>query len=103
MDGDIVQVERDRQFDPYRYPRTDKANILVNDILDQLQRYEELASPRQRQRKLNDQRNFEKTVAAVVCDLIHRELTKPGGCLVPLSNQVLSRAGRYGSPILSRV
>jgi hypothetical protein len=77
--------------------------VIVADVLNQLQNYETHFGLRQRRRRPADQKTFDMSVAALICDLLHRELTLPGGKLaVSLSNQVLGRAGRYGCPVLSK-
>jgi hypothetical protein len=62
---------RDRFFDPWRAPRTEKAKGLVADVIRQLEAYERHRRPRRRQRKQQDQAVFEETVAAIICDLVH--------------------------------
>lgn len=98
-DDDAVpqdQLTKDRPFDPFRTPKSDKAQAIVADVLAQVQSFERMKGLRQRQRRPADQETFEATVAAVVCDLMHRVITLPDGWVsVPLSNQHLGRASRY--------
>jgi len=74
---------------------------LVADVIHLLQTYEAETGIRRRKRRPNDQATFEVTVAAVICDLTHRHFTTGGKLSVPLSKQVLGRAGRYQSPVFS--
>jgi hypothetical protein len=76
---------------------------VVAEIIRQIEAAEQRVGSRQRRRRADDQRTFEETVSAVVCDLTHRALTEPGGWLsVSLSNRVLGRAGRYGSRVFGK-
>lgn len=94
---------RDRPFEPFRITGTDTAATLVADVLNQLQNYEDHSKLRKRARRKDDQRTFERIVETVVCDLVHLELTQPGGwAAIPLSKQVLSSKDRYRSPVLSK-
>lgn len=94
---------QDRPFDPFRIARTDIAKALVADVLNQLQNYEQHFKLRQRARRKEDQKTFERIVETLVCDLVHRELTQPEGWVaIPLSKQVLSRKAPYRSPVLSK-
>lgn len=87
---------RDRPFNAYRCPRSDKTGAIVADVMIQLQNYEKLLKLRQRKRRPDDQVTFEATVSAIVCDLIHHHLTKRDGLVaIPRSNQTLGRASRY--------
>lgn len=97
------QLTDDRPFNPFRAPKTAKAHAIVADLLGQLQSYERRKGLRQRQRKPADQQTFEDTVAAVVCDLMHRFITKPTGWVsVSLSNQDLGRASRYRAAAMNK-
>lgn len=97
------QLTDDRPFNPFRAPKTVKAQTIVADVLGQLQCFERVKGLRQRQRKPTDQQTLETTVAAVVCDLIHRFITKPDGWVsVSLSNQDLGRASRYRATVMNK-
>lgn len=106
FDHDATPQEQptdDRPFNPFRVPKTAKAQGIVADVLKQLQNYERHKGLRQRQRKPTDQRTFEATVAALVCDLMHRFITKPTGWVsVSLSNQDLGRASRYRAAAMNK-
>lgn len=97
------QLTDDRPFNPFRAPKTVQAQTIVADVLGQLQCFERVKGLRQRQRKPTDQQTLETTVAAVVCDLIHRFITKPDGWVsVSLSNQDLGRASRYRATAMNK-
>jgi hypothetical protein len=88
-------VTQDRPFNGYRIARTDHAQAVVSDVRNQVQAYE-MHRIRSRQRKPKHQASFERQVEALVCDLVHREITNPGDWLaVPFSKQVLGRKDRY--------
>ena len=90
---------KDRHFDGWRAPRTDKARELVADVVTNLQNYEQHREPRQRRRRATDQNTFETTVAAVVCDLVYSHLRAPGvGVAVSRSKSHLGRKSRYRPP-----
>ena len=94
---------KDRFFDPFRSPRSAGAKKLVEDVLVQLQGYEEHFGLRKRARKKEDQAIFEETVAAIVCDLAHRFLEDPSGRIaIRLSNRFLGMKSRYRAPALSK-
>lgn len=98
-----AQPTDDRPFNPFRAPKTAKAQDIVADVQGQLQSYERENSLRQRQRKPADQQTFEATVAAVVCDLMHRSVIKPTGWVsVSLSNRDLGRASRYRAAAMNK-
>lgn len=104
-EDDIPQEQPtdDRPFNPFRAPKTAKAQGVVADVLGQLQSYERHKGLRQRQRKPSDQATLETTVAALVCDLMHRFITKPSGWVsVSLSNQDLGRASRYRAAAMNK-
>jgi hypothetical protein len=99
-----VLLERDAWFDPWRRPRGTTAKAIVAEVVNELGNYERHFGLRKRRRRPDDQNTFEESVAAVVSNLMHRELTQTGGKLaVSLSHQVLGRAGRYRSQVLSKV
>ena len=94
---------RDRPFQPFRRPRSEPAIAIVAEALKELLHYEAHLKPRKRARRAADQATFEQMVGAIVADLIHRALTVPDGWVaVPLSNRVLGKRTRYGSPVLSK-
>lgn len=96
-------TERDRPFDPFRSPRSCRAKAMVSEAIGRTIAFEEAHRPRKRKRRAVDQATFEQTVTALVCDLAHRELTKPAGKVaVPFSHQALGRSGRYQPPALSK-
>ena len=96
------ETPKDRPFNPFRIPKSDSANVLVCDVVNQLQNFESHRRPRKRKRRQKDQQTFERTVATVVSDLVHRYVTEPDGYLaVTLSKQILGRSGCYRSPVLN--
>ncbi len=94
---------RDRPLDPWRRPGSEKVAALVRWVISIFEQREQLRCPRQRRRRPADQVVMEQTVAALICDAIHRELTVPGGRLMlPLSNQKLGTRSRYRAPVFSK-
>jgi len=87
---------RDRPFNPYRFPRNNRVKVVVADVLNQVQNYEKHFGLRKRKRKPADQETFEATVSAIVCDLMHHQLTgSKGGVAITRSNTILGRRSRY--------
>jgi hypothetical protein len=97
------QTLKDRPFNGFRIARTDQARALVFDVVQQLQKYEQIFNVRQRARKPKDQHTFERQVEALVCDLAYREITKAGAWLtVSFSHTKLGLADRYRAAVLGR-
>ena len=75
----------------------------MTEALRLLQNYETYFKARVRKRRRQDQMTFEVTVGALMCDMIHRELTAPGAWVaVPLSKTMLGRRDRYSSRALGK-
>jgi hypothetical protein len=97
------QITKDRPFNGFRMARTEKACALVFDVVQQLQKYEQIFNVRQRSRKPKDQRIFERQVEALICDLAYREINKAGAWLtVSFSHTKLGLADRYRAAVLGR-
>jgi len=93
----------DRQFDPNRVPASDASRKIVSLLIKFVEHAETQTGRRKRKRRTSDQKTFETIASAVICDVMHRELTEPGGAIaVPFSKQVLGRTDRYGSPVLTK-
>ena len=100
----IVAAEepRDRPFNPFRAPKSDKVKKVIAEFVRYIQNYERHYGLRRRKRKARDQETFEAIVSAVICDVVHRELGHPGSWIaVPLSKQLLGKKSRYSSPVLA--
>ncbi len=87
--NDDAETPRDRPFEAYRKPRTEKARAIVADVINQLQRYEEVNRLRRRRRRADDQKTFETTVATIVCDLSHRWLSEPEGWIAVINQSII--------------
>ena len=85
--GEDDVAQRDAWFDPWRRPGSSKAKEIVADVQRQMENYETHFALRKRRRRPADQEIFQESVAAVVCNLMHRELTVPGGKLGRLALQ----------------
>lgn len=96
-------ITADQHFNPDRAACTPAAKSLVDEVTGMLLVYEAYKGLRKRQRREIDMKTFRATVEAIVCNLMHAELTQPGvPVCVPLSKQVLGRTGRYGSKVLNK-
>lgn len=99
LDGD----KRDRSFNQWRRARSPEAERIVTEAISAVQGYETEAHIRQRARRPVDQRTFELTVEALVCDVIYRRLTAPDErVMLSLSNRYLGTANRYRSPVMGK-
>lgn len=68
---------------------------LIADVAGQVQALEEFHQLRRRRRRGADQQVFLATIAAVISDVVHRELTEPGAWVaIPLSKQKLGGTHR---------
>jgi len=102
LDSD-APAPRDRPFNAFRCPKSDAAGGLVATAVADLEGFEARTAARRRKRRADDQLTFEATVATILTDLVHRDLTEPGGWVaVPLSKAILGRAGRYRAPALGK-
>ncbi|MER2268426.1 hypothetical protein [Methylobacterium oxalidis] len=75
-------AEKDRFFDPHRIGRTPASRSVTSDVISSILEYEERHSIRKRKRKDKDRLTFEATITAVICDLMHAELTQEARDLV---------------------
>jgi hypothetical protein len=99
----LDEEPKDRPFDPWRRPRTAAAKDLVKWVIGIFEDKEAREAPRVRRRRATDQAVMEATIAALVCDAIHRDLVQPGGRVaITLSNQKLGKRSRYRPPVLSK-
>lgn len=87
---------RDRHFNPWRIPRTEKARAAIQDVVHQLQSFERLYKHRKRKRRAVDLEAFEATVSAIASDLMYHHLLGHGdGVYITRSNRYLGRKSRY--------
>lgn len=104
-DDDVVVEKgpRDRAFNPWRFAATDRAKAIVVEAVGMVEAYEDHRAPRTRKRKAEDQRTFEATIEAVLCDLINHELVGfPKHVHITRSKQVLGVASRYKAPAINQ-
>jgi len=99
----VLNTLTDRPFNGFRVTGSDNAKFAVANVSRLLLSYEDYCAPRKRKRKPDDLKTFHRQVQALVCDLIHREITCPGGWLaIPLSNAALGSLDRYKPPSVSK-
>lgn len=95
-DFDPEERPKDRFFNPWRIPITERSKAIVEEAVRMLENYESHLNLRKRKRKPSDQAIFEETVSAVLCDVMHHHLSnEPGGLAITRSNSVLGRKSRY--------
>ena len=93
-DAEEVEQRRDRHFNPWRMPRTEKAQAVIQDVIQQLQAYEVHQQLRQRRRRQADQEVFEATVSAIVSDLAyHHLMDREDGVYITRSHRYLGLKG----------
>lgn len=93
---------RDRPFDAWRRPASERASELVRWAIGIFTQREEVTAPRRRKRSEKVQGILEEAIAALICDAAHREMTEPGcRIMLPLSNDKLRARSRYRPPVFS--
>ncbi|MER9231253.1 hypothetical protein NKI56_03945 [Mesorhizobium sp. M0622] len=100
---DPTDAVRDRSFNPWRYAATDKARAIVAEAIGMVEAFEDHRAPRKRARKVADQKTFELTIEAVLCDLMNHALIGfPKGVFITRSGGILSCQDRYKAPALNK-
>jgi hypothetical protein len=101
--GDLNKKTSARPFNPHLCAGSQQLHTALEEILKQLKGYEGFYKLRKRKRRAVDQATFERTVEALVCDLVLRESEVPGGGVhLPLSNKVLRKKSRYKGVALNK-
>src|SRR5687767_7774836 len=86
----------ERALDANRVPASNRAKRLLREIIDLLQNYEDDHRLRRRRRRQSDLTIFEKSISAIVSDLIVWDILFPGEWLyISLSHRNLRRNNRY--------
>mgnify|MGYP001032680421 CR=1 FL=1 len=92
-----------RPFNPHLCAGSANLSTALEEILKQLAGFEEFHKLRKRKRRAVDQATFERTVEALVCDLVLRESEAPGsGIHLPLGHKVLRKKSRYKGVALNK-
>lgn len=101
--AEVVELPADRFFNPWRVPVTATARAFVEEIIRDVEAYEQAQQLRQRKRRPADQETFRATVSALVCDLAHAVISEAeAGFVVSRSFQELGRRSRYRAPALNK-
>lgn len=96
----VNKTTDERSFNPHRIAASDRVKKVVQAVIDEVVKYEVDQGLRKRRRKKKDQKLFEDQVEALICDLIHCNLTNPCSRVhVSLSGRVLGNNRRYRSSI----
>jgi hypothetical protein len=98
--NDTPTRQNTRLFQGRRIALTERAKAYVAEVVNQLLAWESEQYPRTRKRKSEDLAQFRAQVEALVCDLIHRELTCPG-CYIAITLRALNEADCYRAPVLT--
>lgn len=96
-DGELEDDEpSERLFDHSRLPASPRLQQFVAEQIERLSAFELDRGLRARRRRAGrDQERFEATVTAILCDVIHAELTAAGSSrYTTFSKEILGRAGR---------
>ncbi|NSZ59878.1 hypothetical protein FY145_18915 [Agrobacterium tumefaciens] len=98
-DFEPVSAPKDRPLNPYRLPNSVRLASLVRDIAAEV---DASLPERKRKRRAIDQNTFDRTVAAVICDLALYSLMESGdGISVRRSN--IWPPARYRTPVQSKL
>ena len=94
------EPEPDPWFNPYRFPGSEQAWSVVQEVLDDLTAHES----RQRARKTKDRYWLQDVLPALVTDLTYHYLSgSPGsGLVVPRAKRDLGKTSRYYPPFFTR-
>lgn len=100
---ELTDIPEDRFFNPWRVPVTAAAREFVEEIIRDVEAFEQAQKLRQRKRRPADQETFRSTLSALVCDLAHTILSDAeAGFVVSRSFQELGRRSRYRAPALNK-
>ncbi|MCC5858631.1 MAG: hypothetical protein JJT90_10775 [Ectothiorhodospiraceae bacterium] len=88
---------KDRWFQPVLAPKTEKMREAVQKVVDRLTHYEMKLGWRKRGRRPSDQKVFEITVSALICNLVYHALIAEDGQGIAYhrSHRELGKSGRY--------
>ena len=78
LDPDAEEETRDRPFDPWRRPADKNAEDLIDWVIRMFEDRERRLGLRKRKRRPDDDAIMKRTITGLICDAIHRELTRPG-------------------------
>ncbi|MBL0934264.1 MAG: hypothetical protein IBJ07_05895 [Rhizobiaceae bacterium] len=102
-DEEDNDLERDRPFNAYRYASSSEAKAIVSEAISLILTYEAHFALKKNKRRATDQAVFDKTVEAVLSDLMHHKaLEYPCGIYISRSNRVLGSKSRYRPPVYSK-
>ncbi len=92
----LIKMPKDRFFNPWRMAAGENLLAVVKEAQVMITTYESHYKLRVRARKPTDQKVFEETVEAVICEMMYGHLTLDDrGSAISLSNQDLGRRSRY--------
>lgn len=99
----VIPLKKDKFFSLSKTARTDVTQRLINEVTAEIDAYEARCAVRRRKRKAEDKLVFDRTVSAIMCNLVHAVLTEDSrGMAIPRSNRTLGQRGRYTPPAQSR-
>ena len=100
-DGDETHAER--QFDPWRKPKSPAAEHFVEIIIEMIDNYEQQYELRKRKRKAKDLYAFRRVISAIISDLAVSALTEDSrGFRLYRSNGKLNYGSRYRTPVTTK-
>ena len=86
----------DVEFDPYRCALSERLKIEIEEVIRQVRGYESYYKTRKRTRRPRDEKIFQETIAALICDVIYRYLINPEQKIyLRLSHRYLGIRSRY--------
>ena len=103
MTGGDGRSPSDSPFNPWRVAAGNELMQLVAQACKDVEAYEERHATRKRKRKVKDQKTFDDTVSALLCDVIHHQLSgSDAGIYISRSNSKLGTKDRYRAPALNK-
>lgn len=101
--NDGADEARDKHLNSHRVARSAALKSLVQSVIGEAEAHESAQGLRQRRRKPDDQRSFERQVECLVCEALLRDLEEPRGWVtVTRSKRVLGYESRYQSEVMGK-
>lgn len=100
---DGADEARDKHLNSHRVARSAALRSLMQSVIGEAEAHESAQGLRQRRRKPDDQRSFERQVECLVCEALLRDLEEPRGWVtVTRSKRVLGYESRYQSEVMGK-
>lgn len=98
-----VDQSRDVHLNSYRVARNSLLKDLVLSIVKEAEDHEQVSGQRQRRRRPDDQRVFERQVECLICEALLQDLRgREGWVTVTRSKRILGYRNRYQSEVMAK-